>query len=104
LVEVNITGAYVSLILLPTVEIISAPKDFSVWRLNSLDDEGHYHGELSYDKNGNPTQYFTIQEAAAYPFHSTELKIQTNHSNPRYLGLIASECMEHHGQASALSN
>jgi hypothetical protein len=29
--------------------------------LNSLDDEGHYFGKFSYDINGSPLQYFTIQ-------------------------------------------
>jgi hypothetical protein len=29
--------------------------------LNSLDDEGHHLGNFSYDINGSPLQYFTIQ-------------------------------------------
>jgi SUN domain-containing protein 1/2 len=92
--------------MLPTAELISAPKALSVWGLNSLDD-GHYHAQFSYNKNGNPTQYFTIQEEAANQFHSTELKIHTDHGNPRYSDLYRFRMhggLEHHGQASALSN
>jgi SUN domain-containing protein 1/2 len=64
--------------------IMSAPKDFSVWGLDSLKDKGHYFGKFSYDIDGGPLQYFTIQEASANSFHLIELKIHTNHGNPEY--------------------
>ncbi|XP_023711030.1 SUN domain-containing protein 1 [Cryptotermes secundus] len=64
--------------------IKSAPKDFSVWGLNSLDDEGQYLGSFSYDINSSPLQYYTVQEPAAIPFRFIELKIHNNHGNPSY--------------------
>lgn len=70
--------------MLQTDAIKSAPKDFSVWGLNSLDDKGHHLGSFSYDINGSPLQYFTIQGAPTKPFDLIELKIHTNHGNPKY--------------------
>jgi SUN domain-containing protein 1/2 len=85
--KVNITAVsieHASRNLLPRDGMKSAPKDFSVWGLNSLDGEGHYFGKFSYDINGSPLQYFTIQEPSAKPFRLIELKIHTNHGNPKY--------------------
>ncbi|XP_023712571.1 SUN domain-containing protein 2 isoform X1 [Cryptotermes secundus] len=69
--------------LLPGL-IKSAPKDFSVWGLNSLDDEGQYLGSFSYDIDSSPLQHFTIPEPAAIPFRFIELKIYNNHGKESY--------------------
>jgi hypothetical protein len=48
--KVNITAVsieHASRDLLPSEGTKSAPKDFSVWALNSLDGEGHYFGKFS---------------------------------------------------------
>ncbi|XP_023717729.1 SUN domain-containing protein 1-like isoform X2 [Cryptotermes secundus] len=85
--EVNITAVsieHASPDTLPPEGIKSAPKDFSVWGLNSLNDKGHYLGSFSYDISGSPLQYYTIQEPAAIPFRLIELKIHNNHGNPSY--------------------
>jgi SUN domain-containing protein 1/2 len=85
--KVNIKAVsieHASRALWPSELISSAPKDFSVWGLDSLHDEGHYLGNFTYDIDGSPLQYFPIQEASANPFHLIELRIHTNHGNPRY--------------------
>ncbi|XP_033609335.1 SUN domain-containing protein 2 isoform X2 [Cryptotermes secundus] len=85
--EVNVEAVsieHASSALLSKEEINSAPKDFSVWGLNSLDVEGHYLGSFSYDINGSPLQTFTIQEPPETPFHLIELQIHSNYGNPTY--------------------
>jgi SUN domain-containing protein 1/2 len=92
--------------VLPTGAIWSAPKDFSIWGLNSLHDQGHYLGNFTYNIDGNPLQYFPIQEASANSFHLIELKILTNHGNPAYTCLYRFRVhgtMENHGQAQTSS-
>jgi SUN domain-containing protein 1/2 len=103
--KVNITAVsieHASRPLLPTGTITSAPKDFSVWGLDSLNDKGHYLGNFTYDINGSPLQYFPIQKPSANSFHLIELKINTNHGNPKYTCLYRFRVlgsMERHGQA-----
>jgi SUN domain-containing protein 1/2 len=103
--KVNITAVtmeHASRALLPKEAIKSAPKDFSVWGLHSLNDEGRYLGKFSYDIDGNPLQYFTIQETSANSFNLIELKIHTNHGNPTYTCLYRFRVhgsMGHHKQA-----
>ncbi|PNF31081.1 hypothetical protein B7P43_G16342 [Cryptotermes secundus] len=70
--------------VLPAGALWSAPKDFSVWGLYSLNDEGHFFGNFTYDVDGSPLQYFPIQEVSPYPFHLIELRIHSNHGNPTY--------------------
>jgi SUN domain-containing protein 1/2 len=85
----------------------SAPKDFSVWGLNTLHDEGHFLGKFTYDIDGSPLQYFPIQEASENSFHLIELRIHTNHGNPYYTCLYRFRVhgsMEHHGQEQTSSN
>jgi SUN domain-containing protein 1/2 len=85
--KIKITGVSVehaSRALLPTEGITSAPKNFSVWGLNTLDKEGHYLGSFTYDINGSPVQYFRIKEPSENPFGLIELMIHTNHGNPTY--------------------
>jgi SUN domain-containing protein 1/2 len=64
--------------------IRSAPKDFSVWGLDSLHDEGHSLGNFTYDIYGSPLQYFPIQDTTANSFNLIELKIHSNNGNPYY--------------------
>ncbi|XP_023717542.1 sperm-associated antigen 4 protein-like [Cryptotermes secundus] len=47
--------------LLSTEEISSAPKDFFVWGLDTVNNVKYFLGEFSYDINGSPLQTFTIQ-------------------------------------------
>jgi hypothetical protein len=83
-----VSTGHASHALLPIAAIKSAPKDFSIWRLKSLHD-GQYPGFFSYDINGSPLQYFTIQESSESPFGLMELQIHTNHSNPTYTCLLS---------------
>ncbi|PNF38782.1 hypothetical protein B7P43_G12819 [Cryptotermes secundus] len=79
----------------------SAPKDFSVWGLDSLHEEGHFLGNFTYDIDGSPLQYFPVQEALAKSFPLIELKIHTNHGNPVYTCLYRFRVhgtMDHYGR------
>ncbi|XP_069674162.1 SUN domain-containing protein 1-like isoform X2 [Periplaneta americana] len=70
--------------LSPTKDIASAPRNFSVWGLNSLTRNGHYLGQYIYDSNGSRIQYFETQVKSPLSFRLIELKIHTNHGDPRY--------------------
>jgi SUN domain-containing protein 1/2 len=100
--KVTITGVsieHASRDLLPEGAIKSAPKDFSVFGLDTLHGEGYYLGNFTYDIDGSPLQYFPIQEESANPFHLIELRIQTNHGNPHYTCLYRFKIhgnIEHH--------
>jgi SUN domain-containing protein 1/2 len=108
--KVNIKAVsieHASRALWPKGLINSAPKDFSVWGLDSLHDEGHYFGEFTYNIDGSPLQYFPIQEPSEKPFHLIELRIHTNHGNPIYTCLYRFRVhgsMGHDGQAQTSSN
>jgi SUN domain-containing protein 1/2 len=87
ILRIRITGVsieHVSRSLVPAGAISSAPKDFSVWALDNLHDEGHFLGNFTYDINGSPLQHFPIQQASANTFNLIELRIHGNHGNPHY--------------------
>jgi SUN domain-containing protein 1/2 len=108
--KVSITGVcmeHASRDVLPKGAITSAPKDFSVWGLDSLHDEGHYLGNFTYNIDDSPLQYFPIQEASANSFQLIELRIHSNHGNPYYTCLYRFRVhgsMKHHGKAHTSSN
>lgn len=59
-----------------------APKNFSVWGLESENDNtGHLLGEYWYDIDGEPLQYFHVQEPSEKQFSYIELQIHSNHGN-----------------------
>ncbi|GIX81429.1 hypothetical protein CEXT_107721, partial [Caerostris extrusa] len=79
------TLEHIPVSLSPTGSIDSAPKDFSVWGLASEKDyEGTLLGNYSFDKTGEPLQYFPIQNISADPFLYVEVKILSNQGNMEY--------------------
>lgn len=70
--------------LSPSGEIDSAPREFEVWGLHSENDEGVLLGNYEYDQNGDPFQFFAVQEANTEYFPMIELKINSNHGNLQY--------------------
>lgn len=70
--------------LSPFGNIDSAPKNFTVWGLNTENDEGYELGKYLYREDGEALQYFTVANPSGdyYPF--IELKIDSNHGNMKY--------------------
>ncbi|XP_076242500.1 tetratricopeptide repeat protein 39C [Calliopsis andreniformis] len=69
----------------PTGETSTAPKDFSIWGLDSVDDKRpFFFGEFMYDNTGSPIQYFEVQNASKRPYEIIELKVHSNSGNKEY--------------------
>ncbi|XP_076652612.1 tetratricopeptide repeat protein 39C [Halictus rubicundus] len=69
----------------PTGETSTAPKDFSLWGLDCVDDtHPFFFGEFMYDNTGQPIQYFEIQKEPKKPYEIVELKVHTNSGNNEY--------------------
>ncbi|GFQ74943.1 hypothetical protein TNCT_383711 [Trichonephila clavata] len=79
------TLEHIPVSLSPTGSIDSAPKEFSVWGLASENDfDGTLLGTYTYEMNGEPLQYFPVQNVATDPFYLVELKVHSNHGNLEY--------------------
>ncbi|XP_045212525.2 uncharacterized protein LOC123563667 isoform X2 [Mercenaria mercenaria] len=72
--------------LAPSGEIDSAPKEFTVFGLESeYDDKGVSLGNYTYNDNGKPMQFFPIQVLGnPKPFYLYELRIISNYGNQEY--------------------
>ncbi|XP_055941169.1 SUN domain-containing protein 1-like isoform X2 [Argiope bruennichi] len=79
------TLEHIPVSLSPSGSIDSAPKDFSVWGLASENDfEGTLLGTYTFEIDGDPLQYFEIQNLTSVPISLVELKIHSNHGNLEY--------------------
>ncbi|CAL1272859.1 unnamed protein product [Larinioides sclopetarius] len=79
------TLEHIPVSLSPSGSIDSAPKDFSVWGLSSDKDfEGTLLGKYTFEIDGEPLQYFEVQNITSVPFSLVELKIHSNHGNLEY--------------------
>ncbi|XP_046407094.1 uncharacterized protein LOC124171797 isoform X2 [Ischnura elegans] len=71
--------------LSPVGKIDSAPRNFSVWGLNSeMDNNGQLFGHYVYNQNGSSLQYFPVQEPNLPPYQFVELRIESNQGNLEY--------------------
>ncbi|XP_055326264.1 klaroid protein-like [Sitodiplosis mosellana] len=74
--------------LAPNGRIDSAPKFFTVWGLETVNDgEPHQFGEYEYLENGTSLQYFPVRNYDAQNPRShnlVELRIESNHGNTNY--------------------
>nr|XP_034988142.1 SUN domain-containing protein 1 isoform X5 [Zootoca vivipara] len=71
--------------LSPTGNITSAPKDFSVYGLESeYEQEGVLLGQYIYDQDGEPLQMFQVTETTEKPFQIVELRIFSNWGHTEY--------------------
>ncbi|KZC07274.1 SUN domain-containing protein 1, partial [Dufourea novaeangliae] len=69
----------------PTGETSTAPKDFSLWGLDCVDDtHPFFFGDFMYDNTGPPIQYFEIQTEPKKPYKIVELKVHSNSGNNEY--------------------
>ncbi|CAK9826895.1 Klaroid protein [Anthophora retusa] len=69
----------------PTGETSTAPKDFSILGLTSVDDVNpFFFGEFTYDNTGSSVQYFEVQKKSKKPYEIIELKIHSNSGNHDY--------------------
>ncbi|XP_058121502.1 klaroid protein [Anopheles ziemanni] len=88
--EIIVTGftlEHISKLLVANGSISSAPKHFTVWGLQELNDpDPILLGSYEYlDKLGSSVQYFPVQNKDwSQPLQIVELRIETNHGNIRY--------------------
>ncbi|KAG7209647.1 hypothetical protein KM043_011293 [Ampulex compressa] len=81
----GISLEHISFVISPTGETNSAPRDFSILGLDSVDDRnGFLFGEFTYDNTAAPLQYFEVQNQAKKAYEIVELKIHTNSGNHKY--------------------
>ncbi|XP_043834454.1 SUN domain-containing protein 1 isoform X7 [Dromiciops gliroides] len=71
--------------LSPTGNITSAPKDFSVYGLDSeYQEEGMLLGQFVYDQEGESLQIFQAMKSPGKAFQIVELRIFSNWGHPEY--------------------
>ncbi|XP_068940963.1 SUN domain-containing protein 1 isoform X9 [Petaurus breviceps papuanus] len=71
--------------LSPTGNITSAPKDFSVYGLDSeYQEEGMLLGQFVYDQEGESLQLFQAMKSPGKAFQIVELRIFSNWGHPEY--------------------
>nr|XP_033189618.1 SUN domain-containing protein 1-like isoform X1 [Bombus vancouverensis nearcticus] len=69
----------------PTGETSTAPKQFSILGLTSVDDtNSFFFGEFTYDNTGPPVQYFEVQNKPKKAYEIIELKVHSNSGNNEY--------------------
>ncbi|KAK2585836.1 hypothetical protein KPH14_010430 [Odynerus spinipes] len=69
----------------PTGETTAAPKEFSLWGLECVDDtDSFFFGEFTYDNTGPSVQYFEVQHQAKKAYEIVEVKIHSNSGNRDY--------------------
>nr|XP_031829643.1 tetratricopeptide repeat protein 39C-like [Nomia melanderi] len=69
----------------PTGETSTAPRNFSLWGLDCVDDTHPFcFGEFAYDNTGHTLQYFEIEKEPRKPYEIVELKVHSNSGNEEY--------------------
>ena len=81
-----VTLEHIPRMVAPDNSIASAPQNFSVWALESLEDEHPVElGSFRYLDANKPVQTFQLlQPAASRPYDLVELKVASNHGNLAY--------------------
>lgn len=75
---------HISRLLVPNGKIDSAPKEFEVYGLAEENDKEPVKlGEYIYDYDGEPLQFFEVQNKGHH-FAIIEVRIVSNHGNPNY--------------------
>ncbi|XP_071326573.1 SUN domain-containing protein 2-like [Trachinotus anak] len=70
--------------LSPTGSITSAPKEFTVYGLENLDDEGTRLGTYLYDQEGDPVQIFKTADNEQGVFKYVKLQVNSNWGHPHH--------------------
>ncbi|KAL2717781.1 tetratricopeptide repeat protein 39C-like [Vespula squamosa] len=69
----------------PTGETMAAPKEFSLWGLECVEDtESFFFGEFIYDNTGPSIQYFEVKNKAKKAYDIVEVKIHSNNGHRDY--------------------
>ncbi|XP_044215532.1 SUN domain-containing protein 1-like [Thunnus albacares] len=79
----HVSLGHISKSMSPTGSIFSAPKEFSVHGMETLDDEGTHLGTFLYDEDGDQLQTFKLLDHnGVYKF--VRLEVQSNWGHPEY--------------------
>ncbi|XP_047108386.1 klaroid protein-like isoform X2 [Schistocerca piceifrons] len=81
-----VTLEHIPQALSPTGERTSAPKEFSIWGITSVDsdEDAFCFGQFLYDLKGPPVQTFKVKNYSPKLYSMTEMRIHSNHGNPNY--------------------
>ncbi|CAK6960522.1 SUN domain-containing protein 1-like [Scomber scombrus] len=79
-----VTLGHISKSQSPTGSIASAPKEFSVYGMETLDDEGMQLGTFLYDQDGERLQTFKLLEHKMGVYKYVKLQVQSNWGHPEY--------------------
>lgn len=81
----GVTLEHIPKSLSPDGNVASAPKNFEVLGLESIEDANPaVLGNFTYDTSDNPVQTFTLINPIEKPFPYVELKVLSNYGNPEY--------------------
>ncbi|XP_034083833.1 SUN domain-containing protein 3-like [Gymnodraco acuticeps] len=80
----HVTLGHVSKNLSPTGTIPSAPKTFSVYGMNTLDDKETYLGTFLFDQDGDATQTFKLPDHGTGVFKYVKIQVESNWGHPDY--------------------
>ncbi|CAK6960623.1 SUN domain-containing protein 2-like [Scomber scombrus] len=79
-----VTLGHISKSQSPTGSITSAPKEFSVYGMETLNDEGMLLGTFFYDQDGEQLQTFRLLEHEICVYKFVKLHVQSNWDHPEY--------------------
>ncbi|XP_053182972.1 SUN domain-containing protein 2-like [Scomber japonicus] len=79
-----VTLGHISKSQSPTGSIASAPKEFSVYGMETLNDEGTLLGTFFYDQDGEQLQTFGLLEHETSVYKYVKLQVQSNWGHPEY--------------------
>ncbi|XP_075231732.1 SUN domain-containing protein 3-like [Lycorma delicatula] len=81
----NVSLDHIHKSLAPLGDTSSAPNKFSVWGLDSQTcDHRHLFGIFCYNNDGSAVQTFQVKNKGLRPYNIIELKVHSNHGNPKY--------------------
>ncbi|KAG7313926.1 hypothetical protein KOW79_022422 [Hemibagrus wyckioides] len=80
----HVTLQHLPRVLSPGQQIMSAPKDFIVYGLDSMNNEKTTLGIFTYDQNGEPIQTFKLPDCPSQLFQLVELRILSNWGHSEY--------------------
>ncbi|CAF87616.1 unnamed protein product [Tetraodon nigroviridis] len=80
----HVTLDHVSSSVVPADTISSAPRQFSVYGRQRLDDRAVHLGKFTYDLEGNPTQTFAVKVYDTMAFKYIDLQIDSNYGHADY--------------------
>uniref|UniRef100_A0A3Q3N2N0 SUN domain-containing protein n=1 Tax=Labrus bergylta TaxID=56723 RepID=A0A3Q3N2N0_9LABR len=80
----HVSLGHISKTLSPTLKITSAPKEFTVYGMETEEDPGTKLGRFLYDEDGDQLQTFNIPSKENKIFKYVKLQVENNWGNPDY--------------------